>query len=133
MSPTSSRASEFYGFVAWTLTYLLFIVYLLWGLLPDSYIVWLGVGWYPSREWSILIPAWSLVLVLLTYWTYFALTIRGTPGFGDAASLYSQSVEDFRVRRNGHANGKDEGDETEQLDELYDIPIEVVNRVLYTQ
>lgn len=44
-----SRAPEFYGFVALTSTYLLFIIYLLWALLPDEYIVWLGVTWYPSR------------------------------------------------------------------------------------
>lgn len=44
-----SRAAEFYGFVAWTSTYLFFIIYLLWAFLPDEYIVWLGVTWYPNR------------------------------------------------------------------------------------
>ncbi len=45
-----SRAPEFYGFVAWTSTSLLFVVYLLWAILPDEYIEWLGVAWYPSRR-----------------------------------------------------------------------------------
>ena len=45
-----SRASEFYGFVAWTSTYLLFVIYVLWALLPDEYIIFLGVYWYPSRS-----------------------------------------------------------------------------------
>lgn len=51
LPPTESRsrAPEFYGFVAWTSTYLLFCAYLLWALLPDKYIVWLGVTWYPNR------------------------------------------------------------------------------------
>jgi phosphatidylinositol glycan class P protein len=44
-----SRAPEFYGFVAWTSTSVLFVLYVLWALLPDEYIVWLGVEWYPSR------------------------------------------------------------------------------------
>jgi hypothetical protein len=44
-----SRAPEFYGFVAWSLTSVLFVVYVLWVLLPDEYILWLGVKWYPSR------------------------------------------------------------------------------------
>jgi len=44
-----SRAPEFYGFVAWTSTSLAFVLYVLWALLPDEYIVWLGVEWYPSR------------------------------------------------------------------------------------
>jgi phosphatidylinositol glycan class P protein len=44
-----SRASEFYGFVAWTSTYLLFILYILWAVLPDEWIQWTGVTWYPNR------------------------------------------------------------------------------------
>ena len=38
-----SRAPEFYGFVAWVVTYLLFVLYFLWAILPDEWIVWLGV------------------------------------------------------------------------------------------
>lgn len=50
-SPTEqrSKAPEFYGFVAWTSTYILFVLYILWALLPDEYIQWTGVTWYPSR------------------------------------------------------------------------------------
>jgi len=47
--PHRSRAPEFYGFVAWTSTYLAFILYLLWALVPDEYIVRAGIEWYPSR------------------------------------------------------------------------------------
>ena len=44
-----SRASEFYGFVAWSSTYLLFTLFILWGFLPDEWILWSGVSWYPNR------------------------------------------------------------------------------------
>ena len=44
-----SRASEFYGFVAWSSTYLLFVLFILWSVLPDEWIVWSGVSWYPNR------------------------------------------------------------------------------------
>lgn len=109
-----SRAPEFYGFVAWTSTYLLFVLYILWAVLPDEWIVWCGVTWYPNRcvvlanqmpfcksqcrlncpflflshrEWALLIPSWTVVLVLLTYFTYFALAIRATPPFEDMSSV----------------------------------------------
>jgi hypothetical protein len=49
-----SRAPEFYGFVAWVVTYLLFVLYFLWAILPDEWIVWLGVSWYPNRYARIL-------------------------------------------------------------------------------
>jgi hypothetical protein len=44
-----SRAPEFYGFVAWSSTYLLFILFILWSFLPDEWIIWSGVTWYPNR------------------------------------------------------------------------------------
>ena len=44
-----SRAPEFYGFVTWAGTYLLFVLYFLWAILPDEWIIWLGVSWYPNR------------------------------------------------------------------------------------
>jgi len=44
-----SRAAEFYGFVAWTSTAIGFCLYVLWALVPDQYIVWAGIDWYPNR------------------------------------------------------------------------------------
>jgi phosphatidylinositol glycan class P protein len=45
-----SRAPEYYGFVAWTGTAIAFVLYILWALLPDSWIQAAGVLWYPSRS-----------------------------------------------------------------------------------
>ncbi|KAI0690075.1 hypothetical protein C8T65DRAFT_672121 [Cerioporus squamosus] len=38
-------------------------------------------------EWSLLIPAYGMVLVLLTYFTYFALALAGTPAFSDMRTI----------------------------------------------
>ena len=43
------KAPQFYGFVAWMGTSLAWILYVLWALLPDKWIVATGVEWYPSR------------------------------------------------------------------------------------
>lgn len=98
-----SRAPEFYGFVAWSSTYLLFALFILWSFLPDEWIAWSGVTWYPNRylplpplsgawlrsdrEWALLLPAWSMVLVLLTYFAYFALALFATPAFSDISTI----------------------------------------------
>ncbi|KAJ3843134.1 PIG-P [Lentinula raphanica] len=138
-----SRAPEFYGFVAWTSASLLFVVYVLWALLPDEYIVWAGVEWYPNREWSLLIPAWSIVVVLLTYFTYMALTIYGTPAFDDISAVTdsraqyplendpSRSVYDQKAFFSTYAPYTQNEGNTNL--ELYDVPIELVNRVLYAR
>ncbi|KAK0496313.1 PIG-P-domain-containing protein [Armillaria luteobubalina] len=119
-----SRAPEFYGFVAWTSTSLLFVVYVLWAVLPDEYIEWLGV-----TEWAVLLPAYSVVLFLLAYFVYFALAIYGAPSlsdtctFTDSRSHYLPTCE----RKQGYASFS----RPDAVPELYDIPIGLVNRVLY--
>jgi len=87
-----SRAAEFYGFVAWSSTYLLSLLFILWSFLPDEWIVWSGVTWYPNREWALLFPAWSMVLVLLTYFTYFSLALFATPAFSDISTITDSMV-----------------------------------------
>ena len=39
------------------------------------------------REWSLLIPAYGMTLVLLTYVAYFALSLAGTPSFSDMSTI----------------------------------------------
>jgi len=119
-----SRAPEFYGFVAWSSTYLLFVLFILWSFLPDGWIVWSGVTWYPNREWALLFPAWSMVLVLLTYLTYFSLALFATPSFSDIATITDSKG---RVLDPDSFDFADAGAATE----MYDIPITLVNRALY--
>ncbi|KAJ7100011.1 PIG-P-domain-containing protein [Mycena belliarum] len=118
-----SRAPEFYGFVAWTSTAFLYVVYLLWALLPDACIQRLGIAWYPSRHWAVLVPAYSVVVALLTYFVYFALALFGTPAFGDMCAVTGAADP----RRNAYAAYAD----SSVVPELYDIPIGLVNRAAY--
>ncbi|EDR08075.1 uncharacterized protein LACBIDRAFT_297746 [Laccaria bicolor S238N-H82] len=120
-----SRASEFYGFVAWTSTYLLFVIYVLWALLPDEYITFLGVYWYPSREWALLVPSWSIVIVVLTYVIYSSMAIASQPSFDDMSAIADTRAS--LPTRPGH------NPYLGSASELYDIPIAMVNRVLYSE
>jgi len=121
-----SRAPEFYGFVAWLSTYIAFCLYVLWAIVPDQYIVWVGIEWYPSREWAILLPAWSVVLIITTYIVYSSMAIAATPSFSEMRAITDSYVH-FPSR------GEDSPYfSSAQSPELYDIPIGVVNRVLYS-
>ncbi|EJF59770.1 PIG-P-domain-containing protein [Dichomitus squalens] len=133
LAPTESRsrAPEFYGFVAWTSTYLLFVLYLLWAFLPDETIVALGVAWYPNREWSLLIPAYGMVLVLLTYFTYFALALAGTPSFADMRTITGEPLSVRHLTLPCSPNPYLAHAQPGAIPELYDIPLGLVNRVVY--
>jgi len=126
-----SRAPEFYGFVAWTTTYLLFVLYILWALLPDQYIEWIGITWYPNREWAILIPSWTIVVVLLTYIVYFAIAIRATPSFDEMSAISDSRIALPSPEVDGEHNPYLASANPHAIPELYDIPIGIVNRVLY--
>ncbi|ETW77846.1 hypothetical protein HETIRDRAFT_247210, partial [Heterobasidion irregulare TC 32-1] len=127
-----SRAPEFYGFAVWSTTYVLFALYVLWALLPDAWIRRAGVAWYPNREWALLVPAWTTVVVLLTYTTHLALALRNTPAFSDLRTLTGTSppLPSIHPRRDGpspyhpHAH-------PDAIPAAFDIPIGLVNRVLY--
>jgi hypothetical protein len=102
---SGGRAPEFYGFVAWLVVLLSYLLFLLWALLPDKVIHALGIHWYPARwdsrpwsvcdcsyasfvrEWALLLPAWSVVVFLLAYWSYIALGIYGTPPLNDLSTI----------------------------------------------
>ncbi|KAJ3569187.1 hypothetical protein NP233_g5212 [Leucocoprinus birnbaumii] len=127
-----SRAPEFYGFVAWASTSFLFVLYVLWALLPDRWIVALGVDWYPNREWAILIPAWSIIVLILTYISYWALALLGTPSFSDLSTVTDSFAQLPKLPSSSHtSNAYIASTNPSTIPQLYDIPIGMVNRVLY--
>ncbi len=106
-----------------------------------------------TREWALLLPSYSIVLVLLTYFTYLALAIAGTPAFSDmstktGASCHRLSNQPRKIRPQPFENATDskallpDADEPNPylayaspnaVPEMFDIPIGLVNRVLYAQ
>ncbi|TDL25144.1 PIG-P-domain-containing protein [Rickenella mellea] len=125
-----SRAPEFYGFVGWISTSLLFFLYIFWAILPEEWLEWLGITWYPSREWAILVPAYSVVLILLTYFTYWALAIYSTPPFNDLRTVtgpHSKAHFPDKMNPDPYLSAAS----PDAIPEMYDIPIGLVNRVLY--
>ncbi|KAF9010216.1 PIG-P, partial [Cyathus striatus] len=126
-----SRAAEFYGFAALTSTYLLFAVYVLWALLPDECVHWLGITWYPNREWALLIPAWSITAVIFTYIAYWAIAIAGTPSPNEMSAITDSRASLPALNKEDFHNPYVESAQPGAIPQLYDIPIGMVNRVLY--
>ncbi|KAL5499036.1 hypothetical protein ACEPAH_1554 [Sanghuangporus vaninii] len=134
-----SRAPEFYGFVAWTSTYALFCLYVLWATLPDEWILSLGIEWYPSREWAVLLPAYSVILILLTYFTYWALALYNTSAFNSLSTITDTHAHIPTSKPERHTcaspgiNSFLTAASPCAIPSPYDIPIGLVNRVLYAR
>ncbi|WOO78739.1 Phosphatidylinositol N-acetylglucosaminyltransferase subunit P [Vanrija pseudolonga] len=124
-------AKEVYGSLAILLTYLLFAVYLLWAFAPPAWLDAVGWTWYPAREWAVVVPCWLMVVVLLAYWSYAGLTVFLTPAF-TSATLITDKYANIPA---------DDSDAAERyyakftsptaVPEAVDLPIDLVNRVLY--
>lgn len=66
---------EYYGFVLYLFSSLVFLIYLLWSYLPSPFLHALGIYYYPNRWWSLAIPSF---LVMLLVYIYVALALYNT-------------------------------------------------------
>ncbi|GAA5941472.1 hypothetical protein JCM10213_006095 [Rhodosporidiobolus nylandii] len=78
---------ESQGFVLYVGSLVAYVAYLLWAVLPGDWLERAGVGWYPSQEWALLVPAWVVMLVVFTYTSYFFLNMYNTPPLSSSALL----------------------------------------------
>ncbi|WWC59063.1 uncharacterized protein I303_101610 [Kwoniella dejecticola CBS 10117] len=136
------NATDVYSSIAILGTYLLFGLYLLWAFSPKD-TVWLS--WLPDRQWAIIVPCWLMMVVLLTYWSYAALTIYRTPSW-DSVDCITDPYAGIPSMRSSSGFTKDTKAGTEQSrtpyywniindrasSEAVDLPIDLIGRVLYS-
>ncbi|KAF8069529.1 phosphatidylinositol N-acetylglucosaminyltransferase subunit P [Scenedesmus sp. PABB004] len=79
---------EVYGFVGWIASAAAFVVYCLWAFLPDAALRAVGVHWYPSRAWALILPSHLLLTVLFVYWAYESLNMMSVPAPTHPATIH---------------------------------------------
>ncbi|CAD6567358.1 MAG: hypothetical protein TREMPRED_003559 [Tremellales sp. Tagirdzhanova-0007] len=125
-------AKEIYGSISVLLTYLAFIAFLAWSFFPAELLELVGWSWYPAHEWAVVLPSWMMVLVLFSYCVYAGITAFLTPSLDsinlitDRYSAMPRSEEKDGGRRY-YWRSADE----EVTPEAVDLPLDLVNRVLY--
>ncbi|GJN89358.1 hypothetical protein Rhopal_002338-T1 [Rhodotorula paludigena] len=118
-----------------------YVAYLVWAFLPEEWLEAIGIEWYPARDWALLVPAWIVMLVVYIYTGYFALNLYSTPPL-DSVEL----LDDPRAfvspppRPPPSTDGKPRPPTPlwahalllpdDAIPPLYDLPMDVVNRVL---
>ena len=122
------KLTEVYGFVGWLMSGLALIIFLLWAIMPEH--VWddFGVTYYPSRYWALAIPAYVVMSYFFMCAVHVGIGLMRTPPLGSAKLIsdqYTREARDFsRLARSVEANVG--------TPEIYDIPITVTNRLLYS-
>ena len=112
------KKEEIYGFIGWIGTAAMFVVYLVWAFCPDATLRSFGISYYPNKYWAVALPCYFCVLFVTVQIVYQGINIVCCPSF----KSYNHLQDNFTRR------GMAEGD---GIPEIADIPIPVVNKVLY--
>ena len=66
---------EYYGFVLYILANFSAAVYIIWALAPKELLESVGIYYYPSRWWSVVVPSWLVVAVVYVFVALAALNL----------------------------------------------------------
>ncbi|KAF7266399.1 hypothetical protein GWI33_020275 [Rhynchophorus ferrugineus] len=85
-SPTPIRAV--YGFIMFLSLNLLFIIYLIWSLVPGKYFEMVGLDFLPQRHWAISVPIFVLTATFVFgFVIYPSLGLLMTPHYDDLRTI----------------------------------------------
>ena len=125
----SPKLTEVYGFVGWMVSWLALFIFLLWAFLPEEYWNDFGVTYYPNRYWALAIPAYLLMSYFFLCIVHVGIALMRTPAFSSAALIsdeFTREARDFtRLAKSSKS--------TVGTPEIYDIPLSVTNRLIYSK
>ena len=112
--------AEVYGFILWLSSIILFIIYILWSIIPDKILEQFHITYYPDKYWTIALPIYFLVLFIVFYsFMIFYQHWKTLP----LDSIYTIKDE-FSLPL-------EEDSKDKFLPKYSDISIEEVNKILY--
>ncbi|KAM0752892.1 PIG-P-domain-containing protein [Meredithblackwellia eburnea MCA 4105] len=131
---------ESQGFVLYLTSLFAWITFLVWGLCPDEWLEWMGIEWYPAREWALLVPAWSIMLAAFVYFSYIALNIFITPPLDSLHTLtdtqayilpYPPKTSELQSETSHPLLSHSVHLPPDAVPTLHDLPVGLVNRVVF--
>ena len=120
-------STEVYGFVSWICTFVLFLMYLIWAFVPDEILHHWGITYYPNKYWAIAAPTWLSVTFFAVIFLYVCLNLL--LGSADLDSL--DAITDSHAIHNEHFNDLHSVLQNQSTPQICDIPLQVVNQVIY--
>eukprot|EP01025_Chloroclados_australasicus_P069083 TRINITY_DN9685_c0_g1_i3.p1 TRINITY_DN9685_c0_g1~~TRINITY_DN9685_c0_g1_i3.p1 ORF type:complete len:160 (+),score=19.38 TRINITY_DN9685_c0_g1_i3:89-568(+) len=119
---------EVYGFVGWLGSYIAYAIFLLWAFIPDPMLQAMGITYYPSKDWALIIPCWCCVFVFygcLMYEAYNMMKVKDADHMENMQDDYSKSARKAGMSTYFHACEKG-------IPPLVDMPVQLVSSLLYT-
>eukprot|EP01026_Neomeris_dumetosa_P018097 TRINITY_DN17091_c0_g3_i1.p3 TRINITY_DN17091_c0_g3~~TRINITY_DN17091_c0_g3_i1.p3 ORF type:complete len:162 (-),score=21.55 TRINITY_DN17091_c0_g3_i1:162-647(-) len=118
---------EVYGFAGWLGSYVAFIVFLLWALIPNYVLEYLGITYYPSKDWAVILPCWIMMFIVYAFWMYEAYNMTKI-----------DEIENIQnIKDNDGKHGREVGlascahNASKGVPALVDIPVQVASAILF--
>lgn len=122
-----AKLLEVYGFVGSISTIVAAGLFFLWAYLPEPWLHYLGITYYPSRYWALAIPTYVMVTIIFIILFYLGLNYMATVPSTSWNSLFDDHTRDASRILSAHAFIDGE----HPIDPISDIPITEVNASLY--
>ncbi|CAO3624548.1 unnamed protein product [Cunninghamella echinulata] len=119
---------EYYGFVMYLASFVVFGLYIIWAYVPDQVLHELGITYYPNRYWALAIPIWLMTLVWFIFFSFMIINLMNTPPFDSYDCITDEHANIMIMEKMSLADRP-----LDWMPELYDLPISIVNEYLYHQ
>ncbi|KAI8906999.1 PIG-P [Powellomyces hirtus] len=126
---SSSEFREYYGFVVYLTSFVAFATYLVWALCSDEVINGLGVYYYPTRWWALVLPVYILGLIPFTILMFTGTNLYRTPPLTSFDTISEEKAKVLAFPLDAHKLKKLASEDS--IPEIEDIPLSIVNQILY--
>lgn len=122
-TPAPTPGRSYYGFVLYLLGWTGIITYLVWAIVPHTYLAILGLTYIPQSYWAVAFP--SVIIMLLVIFVFFIYP----------AINFTLAIQPDDIRNITDNKAVNEDDYPESMEcavpPVYDLHISKVCRALY--
>jgi hypothetical protein len=93
-TPNPSPARGVYGFALYIVSWILFLIYLFWAIVPSQYLEALHLTFLPSKYWAVAIPFLLPVLLFLFVFLQFIHNLINFDGIFSNVGVLSNDFID---------------------------------------
>ncbi|KAL2463758.1 Phosphatidylinositol N-acetylglucosaminyltransferase [Forsythia ovata] len=119
------KPSEVYGFVGSITAVVATVIFIIWAYVPDCWLHSIGIYYYPSRYWALVVPTYVMVTIVLAIGLYIGLNFMATP---PPTSLSTMFDEFSREQLSGIPSM--DGDE-QPIEPISDIGVDQINGIMF--